>query len=134
MFIGTATVAVVRRELGGKPVFGTFPQNRTPRRTSKAGCSVVPGTAGRVGAAFFAGRNEGERICDRTFPEYELATAHSIPDDCETCGVGNDPSPLRQHANESKQRGTQAVGTDAGESLDRTFGTGDEGSLCVGIR
>ena len=54
-----------------------------------------------------------ERICDRTFPEYELATAYSIPDDCETCGVGNDPSSLRQHANEPKQRGTQAMGTDA---------------------
>ena len=88
----TATVAVVRRELGGEPVFGAFAENGTPRRTSKAACSFVPGTAGRVGTALFAGRNERERICDRTLPEYGLAVALSIPGDCTSCGVGNDHS------------------------------------------
>ena len=88
MCIGVDTVAMVGCSLGGKPIFGTFAQNGATRRTSRTACSLVPRIAGRVTAALFVGRIEGERICDHPVPKDMLEFVHAVPDDCASCGFG----------------------------------------------
>ena len=98
--LGTTMVAMGRRSLDGKPIFGSGFENGMILATSWTYCSIVSRIASRIGKALCVGQNEDEWICDRTLPADKLEFVLSVSDDSTPCWFGRYHSPVRQHANE----------------------------------